>query len=73
MNVGRLGRVGELQTTIHNLQSQLDEAKAELKRAIESRPQASKKFKMEQINAPQRRRPVEKRARELEDKIRVRV
>ena len=41
------GQVGELQTTVDNLQRQLDEAKARLKRAIESRPPASERFKRE--------------------------
>ena len=49
------GKVGELQTTVDNPQRQLNEAKAELKRAIESQPQASKEFKRKLGDQIQRR------------------
>ena len=70
------GQVGRLQTTVDNLQRQLYEAKAELKRAIGSRPPASERFKRELSGQIQRRkllpdvrlRPIRERARELEVK-----
>ena len=72
-------KVGELQTTVNRLQRRLSEAKAELKRALDSRRQAPKRFKRELCNQVQRRkllpnvrfRFTKERARELKGKIPV--